>query len=91
MPAHPPPLRPHLASQGNRDERLKQAKAAIASAEKESKGSAKALATAQQAQQKLTLQLESMEANIGALPEGRLGARAELLGLTTSGLGCGSP
>jgi len=35
--------------EGNRDERLKQAKAAIAAVEKEAKGSAKALAAAQQA------------------------------------------
>ena len=55
--------------EGNRDERLKQSKAAIASAEKEAKASAKALEKAQQAEQKLRLQLQSLVDQTGAAEE----------------------
>ena len=67
-------LRDRLTSQlkdfeGNREERMAQAKAAIAAAEKQTKASAKALETAQQAEQKLSLEREETDREILAARE----------------------
>ena len=65
--------------EGNKDERMAQAKAAIAATEKEVKGALKALQAQQQAEQKLTMQLEEMEKDIASAREQleELGQRLE--------------
>ena len=55
--------------EGNKDERMAQAKATIATTEKEAKSALKALQAQQQADQKLTMQLEEMEKDIASARE----------------------
>merc|ERR1740124_1188146 len=55
--------------EGNKDERMAQAKATIATTEKEAKSALKALQAQQQADQKLTMQLEEMEKDISSARE----------------------
>ena len=67
-------LRDRLASQlkdfeGNREERMKEAKVGIAAAEKQAKASAKALEAAQQATQKLSLEREEAVRKIAEIDE----------------------
>ena len=55
--------------EGNKDERMAQAKASIANADKEAKSASKSLQAQQQTEQKLTLQLEEMERDIASARE----------------------
>jgi len=52
--------------EGNKDERMAQAKAAIAAADKEAKAAAKTLQTQQAKEQELALQIEDMEKEVAA-------------------------
>ena len=77
--------------EGNKDERMAQAKAAIATADKEAKGAAKTLQAQRAKAQELSLQLEDMEKEVAATAAQldtlatRQADQAEALALITKG------